>query len=63
MDEIILYNTYKRLLENIVFNKWKFLDNEYASPIIKNNEKHIKNMDIIKVQILEKLGYLPVFVF
>ena len=63
MDETILYNTYKRLLENIVFNKWKFLDNEYESPITKNNEKHIKNMDIIKFQILEKLGYLPVFVF
>jgi hypothetical protein len=63
MDESLIYNTYKSLLKEIVNNRWYFLENEYISHITKNNEKHIKNMDIIRIQILDKLGYLPVFVF
>lgn len=39
------------------------MENEYISSITKYNEKHIKNMDMIRIQILDKLGYLPVFVF
>lgn len=50
-------------MEEIVSDKWKFLENEYISSITKYNEKHIKNMDMIRIQILEKLGYLPVFIF
>src|SRR5690349_14480906 len=69
-NNIELKNKLKNEIEKLVLNKWKFLDETW--PEIRNRYNHrtkikdIKDNEImkeIKNELLEKLGYIPVYYF